>query len=186
MVVDALHEDGINDHTVLGEYLEHEHASRIARDAGGLAADLIPSQHSMRDMTLHVGPEHKVPAVTLAAKLARMRRHGLRDAGLVLVDDHELLYGFLAEAELDFAVHEGGRLGDGDGGPFDVLSGPLAGFVDRTPLTVSAAAPLEMVVEMFYQLGLRHLVVVEEGTSRVVGVVLKQQLIMFLERLRRT
>lgn len=138
----------------------------------------------MQDMTLHVGPEFKVLKQVLAAKLNRMRRHGLRDAGLVLVDDRGLLHGFVAEAELDFAVHEDGLVADGE--PIDMLSGVLAGFVDRTPLTVNASAPIEMVVEMFYQLGLRHVIIVEEGSSKVLGVVLKQQLVFYLEHLRKS
>jgi chloride channel 3/4/5 len=182
VVVDALHEEGVNDHTVLGEFLEHDHASRIARDNGGLVEDLIPSSQHMQDMTLHVGPEYKLLKQVLSTKLYRMRRHGLRDAGLVLLDDKGLLHGFVSEAELDFAVHEEGLLADNE--PFDILSGPLSVFVDRTPLTVNSNAPLEMVVELFYQLGLRSVVIVEEGTSRVLGVVLKQQLVLYLEHLR--
>ncbi|KAK0648324.1 chloride channel [Cercophora newfieldiana] len=182
VVVDALHEEGVNDHTVLGEYLEHEHASNIARSHGGLVEDLIPTSQSMADMTFHVGPEYKVLKQALSHKLHRMKRHGLRDAALVLVDDREQLHGIISEAELDFAVNEEGFLSDTEA--FDVLTGPMAPFVDRSPLTLNAGAPLEMVVEMFYQLGLRHVVIVEEGSSRVLGVVLKQQLILYLEHLR--
>jgi len=167
---------------VLGEYLEHEHATNIARRHGGLVEDLIPPPQSVTDMTFHMGPEYKVLKQALAHKLQRMKRHGLRDAALVLVDDREQLHGILSEAELDFAVHEEGFLSDTE--PFDVLTGPLAPFVDRSPLTLNSTAPLEMVVEMFYQLGLRHVVVVEEGSSRVLGVVLKQQLVLYLEHLR--
>ncbi|KAK4442701.1 H(+)/Cl(-) exchange transporter [Podospora aff. communis PSN243] len=182
VVVDALHEEGVNDHTVLGEFLEHEHASKIARRHGGLVEDLIPPSHHMADMTFHVGPEYRVLKQALSHKLQRMKRHGLRDAALVLVDDREQLHGIISEAELDFAVNEEGFLSDTE--PFDVLTGPLAPFVDRSPLTLNATAPLEMVVEMFYQLGLRHVVIVEEGSSRVLGVVLKQQLVLYLEHLR--
>lgn len=183
VVVDGLHEEGVNDHTVLGEYLEPQHASSLARAHGGLAEDLIPPAQSMADMTLHLGPEYKVLKQTLAHKLHRMTRHGLRDAALVLVDDREMLHGIISEAELDFAVNEEGCLSDSE--PFDILTGPLSAFVDRSPLTVNSNAPLEMVVEMVFQLGLRHVVIVEEGSSRVLGVVLKQQLILYLEHLRR-
>ena len=177
-----MHEEGVNDHTVLGEYLEHEHAANIAKTKGGLAEDLIPSPQKMQDITLHIGPEYKVLKQTLAHKLYRMRRHGLRDAALVLVDDREHLHGIMAEGELDFAVHEEGLLADSE--PFDILSGPLARFLDRSPLTVSCNAPLEMVVEMFYQLGVRHVVIVDDRSSKVVGVVFKQDLTMHLEALR--
>ncbi|KAK3314312.1 chloride channel [Apodospora peruviana] len=182
VVVDSLHEEGVNDHTVLGEFLEHEHATNIARSHGGLAEDLIPPSSSTHDMTIHVGQEYKILKQSLAHKLSRMRRHGLRDAALVLLDDHDQLHGVISEAELDFSVNEDGFLPDSE--PFDVLTGPLAVFIDRSPLTINATAPLEMLVEMFYQLGLRHVVIVEEGSSRVLGVVLKQQFVMYLEHLR--
>ncbi len=178
-----LHEDGVNDHTVLGEYLEHEHATRIARSTGGLAEDLIPPTQNMHDMTLQAGPEYKVLKQVLASKLNRMRRHGLRDAGLVIVDDKGHLHGFIAEAELDFAVHEEGLLSDGEA--IDILSGPLSSFVDKTPIAINSNAPLEMVVEMFYELGLRVMVIIDEDTSKVVGVILKQQLVLYLESRRK-
>ncbi len=183
VVVDAMHEEGVNDHTVLGEFIEHEHATNIARENGGLVEEVIPPAQSMADMMLHVGPEYKVLKQALAHALRRMKRHGLRDAALLLVDDREHLHGIISEAELEFAVHQEGLLSDRE--PFDILTGPLSAYVDRSPLTVNQHAPIEMVVEMFYQLGLRHIVVVEEGSSRVLGVVLKQQLILYLEHLRR-
>ena len=182
IIVDALHEEGVNDHTVLGEFLEHEHAARIARSIGGTAKDLIPSYQSMQDMTLQVGPEYKVLKQVLAHKLARMRHHGLRDAGVVLVDDKSFLHGYISESELDFVVRDR-ELADNE--PLDLLAGPVAAFVDRTPLAVNAGTPLEMVVEMVYQLGLRHVIITEEDTSKVVGVILKQRLVMYLEGARK-
>ncbi|KAM7199190.1 hypothetical protein V8F33_004665 [Rhypophila sp. PSN 637] len=168
--------------TAKAVYLEHEHASNIARNHGGLVEDVVPPVQSFHDMTIHIGPEYKMLKQALAHKLHRMQRHGLRDAALVLLDDHEQLHGIISEAELDFAVNQEGFLSDAE--PFDILAGPLAVFVDRSPLTINENAPLEMLVEMFYQLGLRHVVIVEEGSSRVLGVVLKQQFVMYLEYLR--
>jgi chloride channel 3/4/5 len=60
----------------------------------------------------------------------------------------------------------------------------LTPFVDRTPLTICAKAPLEYAVEMFAKLGLRYLMVTEEGTGRLVGVVIKKRLVGYLEHLR--
>ena len=37
------------------------------------------------------------------------------------------------------------------------MQGPLSAFVDRTPLTICAKAPMEYAVEMFGKLGLRYL-----------------------------
>ncbi|KAG8533476.1 uncharacterized protein KY384_002259 [Bacidia gigantensis] len=74
-------------------------------------------------------------------------------------------------------VGDGRRIGevddeiDGAGLPLDDADGfDLSSFVDRTPLTVCAKAPMEYCVEMFGKLGLRHLCVVEEGTGKLVGV----------------
>ncbi|KZM22808.1 adenyl nucleotide binding [Ascochyta rabiei] len=65
----------------------------------------------------------------------------------------------------------------------DALELDLTPFVDRTPLSVSAHAPLEYTVEMFGKLGLRYLCVTEEGTGALVGVVIKKRLVGFLEGL---
>ena len=92
-----------------------------------------------------------------------------------------MLHGYLAEGELDFAILEEGVLKVGE--PVDLLAGPLSAFVDRTPLTLCAKAPMEYAVEMFGKLGLRHVIVVEEGTSKVVGVIIKKRLVLYLESL---
>ena len=42
---------------------------------------------------------------------------------------------------------------------------------------------MEYMVEMFGKLGLRHLIVVEEGSGKVVGVVIKKRLVVYLEGL---
>jgi chloride channel 3/4/5 len=66
----------------------------------------------------------------------------------------------------------------------ETLEVDLTPFVDRTPLSICAAAPLEYAVEMFSKLGLRYLCVTEEGTGRLVGVVLKKRLVGVLEGLK--
>jgi len=100
-----------------------------------------------------------------------------------------MLQGYLAEGELEFGLRELGMiysddsdvrlLGDAEEGDFD-----LSGFVDRTPLTVCAKAPMEYAAEMFGKLGLRHLMVVEEGTGRLVGVIIKKRLVAYLDNLK--
>jgi chloride channel 3/4/5 len=60
----------------------------------------------------------------------------------------------------------------------------LTPSVDRTPLTVCTKAPLEYAVEMFTKLGLRYLMVTEEATGALVGVVIKKRLVGYLEHLR--
>ncbi|TVY44495.1 H(+)/Cl(-) exchange transporter [Lachnellula subtilissima] len=111
-----------------------------------------------------------------ASWLSQLKARGLMDAGLVLVDGDEMLHVYLAEGELDFAIYEDGVLKDDE--PVDLLQGPLSAFVDRTPLSICAKAPMEYAVEMFGKLGLRYLVVVDEGTAKVVGVIIKKRLVL--------
>ncbi|KAI9676961.1 MAG: hypothetical protein M1817_006800 [Caeruleum heppii] len=179
-VADTLGKESVYDlaQTVLGHpFLDHEQSIDLVRREPMLAAELIPPAQTMREITVDVrGP---VPRRVLEEKLGQLHRRGLLDAGLVLVRDG-MLQGYLAQGELEFGLQhldlaDGVMLlGDGD----------LSSFVDRTPLTVCASAPMEYVVEMFGKLGLRYLCVVEEGTSRLVGVIIKKRLVMWLEGLQ--
>ena len=101
-----------------------------------------------------------------------------------------MLQGYIAEGELEFGLTQLGAIYAADAevrllgdtraeGEFD-----LSGFVDRTLLSVCAKAPLEYAVELFGKLGLRHLCVTEEGTGRLIGVVIKKRLVSFLEMLK--
>lgn len=113
---------------------------------------------------------------------------------------------FNSEAELEFGVRELGVAFSGDvevrlfgdavedggdeeqntalgGGPASTLD--LSGFVDRTPLTLCSKAPLEYAVEMFGKLGLRYLCVTDEGSGKLLGVVIKKRLVAYLETLHK-
>lgn len=180
-VADALSNEGVYDlaQTVLGHpFLDPEHALGVVRDEGSLAEELIPPAQTMRDITVDVGSECQVSKQLLSTKLSQLEARGLMDAGLVLVDGKNMLHGYLAEGELEFALQEEGVPKDGE--PVDLLDGPLCAFVDRTPLTICAKAPMEYAVEMFGKLGLGHLIVVEEGSSRVVGVIINKRLVFIL------
>lgn len=60
----------------------------------------------------------------------------------------------------------------------------LSPFVDRTPLTICATAPMEYAVEMFGKLGLRYLVVTEQGSGKVVGVIIKKRMVSWIDSLK--
>ena len=212
-VADALEREGVYDlaQTVLGHpFLDLDHATSLAQRQGALVEELIPPTQTMIDITVTVGKDNTVPRATLEEKLDRLKARGLLDAGLVLVQD-EMLQGYLAEGELDFGLKQLGEtshtsashrvrlLGrwddiDGDQGAEGQVEGlgtlssapvlDLASFVDRTPLTICAKAPMEYAVEMFGKLGLRHLCVVEEGSGKLVGVIIKKRLVMWLEHLK--
>lgn len=59
----------------------------------------------------------------------------------------------------------------------------LTSFVDRTPMAMCESAPMEYAVECFGKLGLRHLMITEEGTGKLIGVALKKRLIAYLQEI---
>jgi chloride channel 3/4/5 len=149
-VADSIGKDGVYDlaQTVLGHpFLDLDHAQQLVRRQNTLVEELIPPSQTMQEITVDVPPHNKVPRKLLAEKLAQLHRRGLMDAGLVLVQ-HGMLQGYIAEGELDFGLNNIGTvydadaevrlLGDSNEGDFD-----LTMFVDRTPLTVCAKAPME-------------------------------------------
>ncbi|KAM3071198.1 hypothetical protein ACMFMF_007672 [Clarireedia jacksonii] len=180
-VADTLSRESVYDlaQTVLGHpFLDAEHALSIVRNAGVLAEELIPPLQTMSEITVTIPiepAERKIPKQVLATKLTQLQHRGLMDAGLVLVNQHGMLHGYLAQSELEFLVRR-----DNEEEHVDLLAEPL---VDLTPVTVCAKAPMEYVVEMFGKLGLRYLVLVEEVSGRVVGVVVKKRLVLYLDGL---
>lgn len=190
-VADALEADGVYDlaQTVLGHpFLDAEHAMKLVRGQQYLVEELIPPEQTMKEITVEVPPMGRVPRRLLMEKLCQLKRRGLMDAGLVLVQDG-MLQGYLAEGELEFGLDDVGQAFDESAlvrllGTSEMREFDLSMFVDRSPLTVSAKAPMEYAVEMFGKLGLRHLCVLEEGTGRLVGVVIKKRLVVWLESLK--
>ena len=213
-VADALEKRGVYDlaQAVLGHpFLDLDHAMQLVQAEGALVEELIPPKQTMQDITVNVGKDNTVPRSLLEEKLNKLRERGLLDAGLVLIQDG-MLQGYLAEGELEFGLHSlgdtsqtsharhvrllgsweddtettgaEGHVGGGGGiaGEGNVLN--LASFVDRTPLTICGKAPMEYAVEMFGKLGLRHLCVVEEGSGRLIGVIIKKRLVVWLEGLQ--
>lgn len=190
-VADALEHEGVYDlaQTVLGHpFLDLDHATGLVQTENALVEELIPPKQTMEDITVSVPKDNMVPRKVLEQKLDKLKERGLLDAGLVLVQDG-MLQGYLAEGELDFGLTSlGGVWGSSDRvrllGQAEEEELDLSCFVDRTPLTICAKSPMEYAVEMFGKLGLRHLCVVEEGTGRLVGVILKKRLVVWLEGLK--
>lgn len=193
-VADAISQEGVYDlsqHLLGHPFLDTEHGlARVKQADGCLVEELIPPPSTMEDITLSLGPEGKVRKDMLHIKLRKLKVRGLMDAGLILVNDHGICHGYLPQAELEFALglEETAQAGpqdrhDTDAVTVDLLSGPVSGFVDRTPLTLSSKAPVEYAVEMFGKLGLRYLVVVEEDTAKVLGLVIKKRLVSYLDML---
>ena len=190
-VADALEKEGVYDlaQTVLGHpFLDLDHAMKLVQTENELVERLIPPKQTMMDITVDIPKDNMVSRKILEQKLDQLKSRGLMDAGLVLVQD-DLLQGYLSEGELEFGLEELGKvfdpnckvrvLGDAQEGDFD-----MSMFIDRTPLTICAKAPMEYAVEMFGKLGLRYLCVVEEGTGKLVGVIIKKRLVVWLEGLK--
>lgn len=191
-VADALEKESVYDlaQTVLGHpFLDPEHAMSLVRRQAYLVEELIPPAQTMQEITVEVPHDGQVPRHLLEQKLAQLHRRGLMDAGLVLVQEGRLR-GYLAEGELEFGLKEVGQVWQPDTsvrllGPAESDSEfDMSMFVDRTPLSVCDKAPMEYVVEMFGKLGLRHLCVTEEGSGRLVGVIIKKRLVVWLESLK--
>jgi chloride channel 3/4/5 len=208
-VADSISSEGVYDlaQTVLGHpFLDPDLALSIVRKRNLLAEILIPPKQTMDDITVHVPTTNTVPYVLLARKLEQLKSRGLMDAGLVLVQTHPpshtpILQGYISQSELDFGLskllphnnsvrdHQDAAfairlLGHATETSPETLELDLTPFVDRTPLTICAKAPLEYAVEMFSRLGLRYLCVTEEGSGKLVGVVLKKRLVGLVERLK--
>ena len=189
---DALSTESVYDlaQTVLGHpFLDAEHAQSLVQANAALVEQLIPPSQTMSEIMVHVPASNKVPRKLLEQKLHQLERRGLMDAGLVLVQKENALQGYIGEGELRFgllnvsdfyAENTSVRLlGQAEEGDLD-----LSPFVDRTPFTLLATAPMEYCVEMFGKLGLRHLIVLEEGTGKVVGVIIKKRLVAYLDALK--
>ena len=193
-VADALQQESVYDlaQNVLGHpFLDLDHSLKLVQKANALVEALIPPPQTMAEITVVVPPNGIVMRSILATKLEQLRRRGLMDAGLVLVDQHHMLQGYLAEGELEFGLEEVGKsFGKGEGervrllgkaiedGEFD-----LSVFVDKATLAVSEKAPMEYAVDMFGKLGLRHLCVLQEGSGKLVGVIIKKRLVVWLEQM---
>ena len=155
-VADALGKESVYDlaQNVLGHpFLDIDHSMQAVQKQHAIVADLIPPRQTMDEITVDVPSSNKVSRVILQKKLDQLKGRGLMDAGLVLVQNNGMLQGYLGEGELEFGLTSLGTLyesdaevrllGDTEEGDFD-----LSHFVDRTPLAVSAVAPMEYAVEM--------------------------------------
>lgn len=155
-------------------FLDLDHDMGLVQKQHEQVGILIPPKKTMREISVDIPKHGMVTKNVLDEKLEELKRRHLLDGGLVLVQNG-MLQGYLSEAELESGLSNIGEacsatsrvrlLGHREEGDFD-----LSEFVDRTPLTINAKAPMEYAMEMFGKLGLRYICVVEEGTGKLVGV----------------
>lgn len=169
-------------------FFDLDHCMGLVQEQHERVEILIPPEQTMKEISLDIPKHGMVSRGVLDEKLEQLKCRGLIDGGLVLVQN-DMLQGYLSEEELDSGLNNMGDacsatsqvrlLGLPEEGDFD-----LSVFVDRTPLTISAKAPMEYAVEMFGKLGLRYIFVVEESTGKLVGVIEKKRLLDWLESLK--
>jgi chloride channel 3/4/5 len=176
--------------SVLGHpFLDHESALGAVQRLGVRAEELVPPERTMGEITVVVPRSGCVRRGLLEEKRKQLEARGLLDAGLVLVRERpgsaaKDLQGYIAQGELIYGLAsveaESGSDADGEvrvlgeAGEDDDGVADISAFVDRTPVSVCAQAPMEYVVEMFGKLGLRYLMLTEEGSGALVGVVIKK------------
>ncbi|TQN66710.1 H(+)/Cl(-) exchange transporter 4 [Colletotrichum shisoi] len=182
-VADAISSESVYDlsqHLLGHPFLDAEQAYEVVRHREATARELIPPPATMKEITLRTGREYRVRKDVLAEKLRKLKGRGLMDAGLVLVNTSGLLFGYWPEVEIEYAL----QMEDEGAEEIDVRGEIMTELIDRTPITVSAEAPMEYVLEMFGKLGPRYIIVVEPETAKVLGVVLKKRLLDFLDRVK--
>ncbi|KAF4439348.1 hypothetical protein F53441_12627 [Fusarium austroafricanum] len=192
-VADAISADGVYDlaqHLQGHPFFEAENAIKTVRqfrdDEGSAIVDvLIPSKETVDNAIVSVGSNYRVATATLRNRLSHLQSKGLTDSGLVFVNEQGICQGYISQYKLENALHSIEKT-DGIEEPSEVhiLEGALADGMDRSPLTVSSKAPLEYAVELFGKLGISYLVVTEEGTAKVLGVVSTKQLLAFFDRFK--
>ncbi|KAJ4088280.1 hypothetical protein NW760_013217 [Fusarium oxysporum] len=192
-VADAISADGVYDlaqHLQGHPFLEAESAIskvREFRDNEGTATvdALLPSNDTLDNDIVSVGPDYRVLTSVLQHKLSHLQHRGLSDSGLVFINDSGVCHGYISQYKLEQALQKIEKTdGVEESSDINVLEGALADFIDRNPMTLSAKAPLEYAVELFGKLGISYLIVTEEDTAKVVGVMSTKQLIAFLDRLK--
>ncbi|KAF4443095.1 CLC chloride channel [Fusarium acutatum] len=191
-VADAISADGVYDlaqHLQSHPFLEAEGAISKVREfrnnEGTATVDaLLPSKDAMDNAIVSAGQDYRVITSVLQQKLSHLQTSGLSDSGLVFVNDKGLCHGYISQYKLEQVLQMIEKTDVEESCEINILGDTLAEAIDRSPLTLSSKAPLEYAVELFGKLGISYLVVTEEDTAKVLGVVSTKQLISFLDRLK--
>ncbi|KAH7006603.1 chloride channel [Fusarium venenatum] len=192
-VADAISADGVYDlaqHLQGHPFLDAEVAIKRVREyrdnEGSATVDvLIPSKDVVGDVIASVGPDYRVAASILRSKLSQLQNKGLTDSGLVFINESGICHGYIPQTKLQSALQLIEKTdGIEESSEVSILEAGLAEAIDRSPLTVPSKAPLEYAVELFGKLGVSYLVVTQEDTAMVLGVITTKQLLLFLDRYR--
>ncbi|OAQ66230.1 chloride channel protein [Pochonia chlamydosporia 170] len=188
-VADSISADGVYDlsqHIMGHPFLDSEQAVvklRALRDGeeeSPIVGMLNPPARVMEQMTIHAGHNARIPLSDIGTKLDSLSAQGVLDLGLVIVNEQGLCIGYIPEGNMTSLAHFIGQQELQGRDTVSFADDNFGRLLDRSPLNISAKAPLEHAVDMFGKLGLSHLIVVNEDTARVVGVVGKKRLLSFL------
>ncbi|KAI6753887.1 hypothetical protein HG530_013063 [Fusarium avenaceum] len=192
-VADAISADGVYDlaqHLQGHPFLDAEAAIKKVRDirndeGSATVGMLIPSKDVVDNAIVHVGPNHRATTSLLQSKLSNLQNKGLADSGLVFINESGVCHGYVSQHKLETVLHSIEKTDGMDGSSqVDDFDAALAGAIDRSPMTVPSKAPLEYAVELFGKLGISYLVVTQEDTAKVLGVVSTRELLAFVEKLK--
>lgn len=190
-IADAISKEGVYDvaQTILGHpFMDLESSMHAVQMQEVCVEELIPPQQTMDEITVVVPADGKVPREMLQKKHKQLQNRGLMDAGLVLVNEDGILQGYFAQGELHFGLDELGQLYSDDVpvrllGEAQIDELDMSRFVDRTPLTILSKAPLEYALELYGKLGLRYLIINDDSSGRMVGVVIRKRLVAYLDQI---
>ena len=108
------------------------------------------------------------------------------DGGFPIIQD-DLFKGYICQSDLEHALYmirqENNdwvyqRISVSNGCPSDKQVFDLSSWMDESPLMVSSASSLELVLELFVKLGIKTLVIVDSG--KFAGLIHKKQLLGYL------
>lgn len=167
-----------------------EAMQEVASAQSETAHVLIPPASTMAELTVFVPPGNTVLKKILSTKLDALKKRGLMDSGLVLVQGKGIVQGYIPQNELDFGLNEVGA-SFGNDAEVRVLGTSirdgeldLSRFVNRAPICICANSPIEVVVAIFTQLGLRYICLTEEGTGALIGVVIRKRLMSYMDGIK--
>lgn len=190
-VADTISAEGVYDlaQNIIGHpFLDAEQAVvklRATRTSGSAPTvrQLSSPASVMMKVTAHLDTNNMLSICSVRESLTEIEARGLADLGLVIVNQQGVCQAYLPEVNIRSALcaldeNERGGLSE-----MSLLDNNVRHLMDPSPLCVSENAPIEYAAEMFGKLGLSHLIVVNQETAKVVGVVGKKRLLKFLEAL---
>jgi chloride channel 3/4/5 len=128
-------------------------------ETADIATVLIPPAATMEELTVDVPDTNRIPRRVLQQKLDSLKRRGLMDSGLVLVQGRGIIQGYLPQAELEYGLSELGASFPPEvevrllGSATDDADLDMGRFVNRAPICICSTAPIEVAVALFTMVG---------------------------------